>query len=279
MSKRAQQIQAPPWRNSAIIAAAARLGKRFEDIVGREHIAKNGLRFDELYEKLLYPKFSVELYEGIDLGVASDGRKILGSFNILENTACVDLILEPSKKDPRRVFTLYHEVAGHGVLQGKWLRKQLCNAAILSTDMSISSQAELRIERQANLFASYLAAPEWLIHYAIMKVFEPTRPFLFLGPCQYCLASNGWSDKKEVTDVYDLCRWIGSKVSQYFGGLSGEAIGYRIAETKWIDDRTDSLGRRSPNFFQQAYSEIPFKDERRNRLRRSREGDRMRVSK
>ena len=236
-------LPAPNWSRERIISAANRLTKEFEDRIGRDHIQSQGQRFEEVHEKLLYPKFGIHLSEGHKLGFDSSGQKILGVYDIRENTAKLDEVLDRARNDARRVFTLYHEVAGHGALQGKWLRAQLHELEFLEvTDISISEAAEMKLELQANLFASHFAAPAWLVNFAVKKIFKRAAPFEYTGPCEYWLTTaGGLSIRKYVTDVYDLCGWIGSKIDQFFGGLSGQALGYRLVDCGWINDKTGTL--------------------------------------
>ncbi|MGD0460962.1 MAG: hypothetical protein ABSB74_00595 [Tepidisphaeraceae bacterium] len=236
------KVIAPNWTKEEIVAAAGRLGKQYEDIVGRDYILMNGLHFDDVYEKLLFPKFNIDLYEDDDLGKDADGNQLLGRYDVADNAAHLDRSISREANDPRRIFTCWHEVAGHGALQGSWLRKQLRLTgefeSIDVTEFSLSASIERRLEWQANLFASRLAAPDWLVNYAIRKTFRPNRPFIFYEPCIYWLDVQGLAIRKFIVDPGDLCGWIGSKISGYFGGLSGEAIGYRIANLGWVQDRT-----------------------------------------
>ena len=235
-----KQISAPRWTNGKIVDAAQRLMVQYESIVGRDYIKKEGLHFDHFYERVIFPKFNISLYEDEDLGVDADGRKLLGRFDIRGNVAHLDQAISRESKDPRRIFTCWHEVAGHGVLQGEWLRNQLdpssgC-AFIDVTEYSLSPYDERILERQANLFASHLAAPGWLIKHAIEKIFRPNGPFVFKEPCNYWLDVQGLGTNGYVVDAGQLCQRIGSKISGHFGGLSAEAIGYRIAELGWVRD-------------------------------------------
>jgi hypothetical protein len=237
------QLGAPRWTKQQIVGAAARLMAKYEEIVGREYITHNGLHFDDVHEKLLAPQFRVDLYEDEDLGEDDDGRKILGRYDVRKNAAHLDRVISRESGDRRRIFTCWHEVAGHGVLQGTWLRKQLEQIGmgyefIDVTEWSLSADAERILERQANTFASHLAAPGWLINYAINTTFRPNRKFIFTGPCKYWLDVNGLRISKYVVDADDLCGWIGAKISGFFGGLSAEAIGFRIAAVGWVRDLT-----------------------------------------
>jgi len=234
-----KRISSPRWSEVAIKSAAGRLIAQYELLVGRDHILKNGLHFDDVYEKLIYSRFGVELYEDDDLGSDTDGQKVLGRYDVRANTAYLDQVVSRESGDPRRAFTCWHEVAGHGVLQGAWLRKRLDTSGIVAIDVtekSMSADTERSIERQANVFASHVAAPDWLINYAVNTTFRPNRRFIFKEPCIYCLDVHGLPLKKYIVDAGDLCGWIGSKISGFFGGLSAEALGYRLSELGWVRD-------------------------------------------
>ena len=67
-----------------------RLGKQYEDIVGRDYILTNGLHFDHFYETLLFPKFKTDLYEDCDLGKDAEGNQLLGRYDVQQNAAHLD---------------------------------------------------------------------------------------------------------------------------------------------------------------------------------------------
>lgn len=233
-------LSAPRWSRKTIVEAAHRLTARYEAIVGREHILRDGLHFDDFYERVIFPEFRVSLYEDEDLGLDDDGRKLLGRYSVRANAAYLDRAISRDSGDPRCIFTCWHEVAGHGVLQGKWLRERLesdeVDQFVDVTERSLSPHAERLLEFQANLFAAALAAPHWLVNYAINTTFRPTRPFVFREPCIYWLDVHGLRIRKYIVDAGDLSGWIGSKITGFFGGLSAEAVGYRIAELGWVRD-------------------------------------------
>jgi hypothetical protein len=106
-----QTLLAPNWKNGDIIAAAERLGKQYEDIVGRDYILANGLHVNHFYETLLFPKFKINLYEDWDLGQDAEGNKLLGRYDVQENSAYLDRAISRESEDKRREFTCWHEVA------------------------------------------------------------------------------------------------------------------------------------------------------------------------
>jgi hypothetical protein len=166
---------------------------------GKRDLVKNGLQFDRVYEEVIYPNYGIGLDEETDLGFDDAGRKIFGYFEPGENKAYIDLSL---RKDPRREFTRWHEVAGHGILQGAWLRKLMSRGVTTEDDLAPGTINVL--ERQANLFAANAAAPLWLVDAMIVRVFRPTKPFFYPGPCGYWLDANGWSRQYHILSFDDL---------------------------------------------------------------------------
>jgi hypothetical protein len=234
-------IRPPPFSQAEILERAGRLIDQYCAIVGRSELFRWGLHFDDVFEQAIYPLYGIQLDESRDLGTdPQTGKKTLGEFLPEENIAFIDRSL---KDDPRRIFTLWHEVAGHGVLQGQWLRDQLRklrvrHRRIVTTEDSLSPAAIDMLERQANLFASHAAAPEWLLHAVIVKVFRPTKLFVYIQPCTYWLEVHGRKCRYFVDSVDHLCALIAWKIQPHFGGLSKEALGYRIKESGWIADRS-----------------------------------------
>lgn len=227
-------IKPPQFTNEQIEARAEQFVEEFTTILGgKRNLVLNGLRFDPVYEEVIYPNYGIALDEGKELGFDDDGRKILGYFEPSENKAYIDVSL---KNDPRREFTRWHEVAGHGVLQGPWLRKLTSRA--VTTEDDLSPETIKVLERQANLFAANVAAPLWLVDAMIVRVYRPTKPFIYLGPSGYWLETNGQSRRYHIFDFDDLCQTIAWSLQPYFGYLSKESLGYRVRETGWVVDRT-----------------------------------------
>ena len=75
-----------------------------------------------------------------------------------ENTALVDSKLLKAR-DPRTAFTQWHETAGHGVLQGDFLRKIAGKYPKLNMTEKSMNLIKNAFERQANTFAANVAAP------------------------------------------------------------------------------------------------------------------------
>jgi hypothetical protein len=231
------KIKPPPYSSEQVVKQAERLIEDFRAIVGRSWLLHHGLRFDDVYEQVIYPKYEIELDETKDLGFDEAGKKILGAFDVSNNVAFIDVCL---KGDPRRVFTQWHEVGGHGVLQGQWLRDQLPRSGrrIITTEASLSANAISVLERQANLYASHAAAPSWFVDAVIGKVFRPTKPFLFFGPCRYWFEVNGIKSGYVAAAFEDLCQLIAWKIQPLFGRLSKEALSYRVKDSSWLVNKS-----------------------------------------
>jgi len=202
------------------------------------------VNFDHVYEHYIYPEYDIVLIDDHDLGYDENGVKILGSFDPQANRAYVDASLQPEYKDPRRVFTCWHEVGGHGVLQGDWLRQELARlrhaTRVVTTAESISPNTAIALERQANLFAAHAAAPTWLVKLAMKETFALTRPIRYVHPARYSLNVGGTTVFAEIDDFDHLCRQVAHHIKWRFGGLSLEALGYRIAELRFVVDASVS---------------------------------------
>ena len=234
-----QQIQAPKFTNAEIIKRAEELTKRWARHVGPD-IGLVLTSFDAIYNEIIYPEYEIKLKENCDLGFDEEGVKILGEYDWMENVAYIDQAINEETSDPRRAFTLWHEVGGHGVLQGDWLRKEQSrvsgNHRLVTTELSIKNQTIDVLERQANLFAANAGVPLWLLEYRMRQVYRPTRPFRFIGPSRYCLDVNGRCRYGDVSTFDDLCRFIAYYVKSSFGGMSSESIGYQVAKTYLVRD-------------------------------------------
>ena len=237
-----QSTPAPPLTHDEIMRRADAILSKYEAAVGRDSIIRDGMRFRDLYESVVYPDYEIELVEGVDLGVDADGYKILGVYDVEANTAFIDACIGPDSGDPRRTFTLHHEVLGHGVLQGAWLRKRLTDEErspfVVTTEHSLSPRTIRELERQANAFAARTSAPPWLLDVAVFECFRPTKAFIYLGPTQYWLEAYGISRPYQVESLHDLCRCMALQVRRRFDDLSTESLAYRIADSSWVHDRT-----------------------------------------
>src|SRR3954469_8438259 len=105
---------APSFTKQEIVGQAEELTKEFyRSFWGPEFDTKLiGINFDVVFETLIYPKYEIALVEDQDLGFDESGEKSFGKFDVEENTAYIDVSLRPELKDPRRIFTCWHEVGG-----------------------------------------------------------------------------------------------------------------------------------------------------------------------
>lgn len=241
-TQKLRPISAPDLSRPEIISRADVLSRRFSAIKTVEWILQNGYFFNDLYEHVIYPDYEIEIVENARLGVASDGLKILGQYGPVESCALLDETIGVRSGDRRRVFTIYHEVGGHGILHGEWLRSQLLDGrragSLVTTNATLTGGVHGRLERQANLFAAHLAAPRWLLRIVMKKLFDLRNPYRYTGPGTYGMWC-GRSDVKVRIDTFDeLCRFMASKIRHRFGCLSAEALGYGIKECGLVVDCT-----------------------------------------
>ena len=252
---------------SEIQERAEQLTLAYAEQVGLE-VARLGINFQVVYEEVIYPDFGIELQEGLDLGFDDSGKKLFGRFLPMENIVQIDRIISDDPKHPQRAFTYWHEVGGHGVLQGDWLRKQLKlhggSSCIATTEDSLSFDVISALERQANVYAARAGAPNWLLYHVVNETMDLSRPIRYIGPSKYTLQIQGRTETVNVKSFEHLCWIIGKQIQFRFGWLSAEALGYRIAETSMVKDFTNSpfklnrvaTGRRSIPIFAAPVAEI-----------------------
>lgn len=254
-------------KTSEIQERAEQLTLAYAEQVGLE-VARLGINFQVVYEEVIYPDFGIELQEGLDLGFDDSGKKLFGRFLPMENIVQIDRIISDDPKHPQRAFTYWHEVGGHGVLQGDWLRKQLKlhggSSCIATTEDSLSFDVISALERQANVYAARAGAPNWLLYHVVNETMDLSRPIRYIGPSKYTLQIQGRAETVNVKSFEHLCWIIGKQIQFRFGWLSAEALGYRIAETSMVKDFTNSpfklnrvaTGRRSIPIFAAPVAEI-----------------------
>ncbi len=236
------QISAPPFSPLHIQRTAETLTDRFlrEFWASDFHPGVFGISFDVVYEHLIYPEFGIHLEEDCDLGFDEKGEKIFGSYDPISNTASIDRILNG---DPRREFTVWHEVGGHGVLQGEWLRKQIAKIprnGIVSTELSLSPRVENLVERQANMFAACAGIPRRVLCGVLENVFDLEKPLVYRGRGKYTFVVNGHTQTRNILDFANYAWTIGSFISYRFGRMSAESIGYRLQQCRYVKDETAS---------------------------------------
>lgn len=224
----------PPISHSQVVLTSQNLVQQYVLLVGKEHILRHGMCFDTLYEEIIYPRYGIVLDESRDLGVDGKGTEIIGGYYPRENIASVDLKIG----DPRRTFTRFHEVVGHGVLQGRWLRENMENGRITTTADDLAHHETVdALERQANYCAALTAAPDWLVDAAIALAFRPTKFFVFVRPSEYSLNPvRGAPMRSRIADFPELCRNIARFIQPWFDGLSVESLGYRVQKSRLVRD-------------------------------------------
>ena len=244
-----QQLQAPYFRKVDIARRVKGLHDGYFNVVGNEQ-RRLGINFDHIYNEYIYPELGIQLVEDVDLGYDESGEKILGLFQPNENIAFIDRMLKQTD-DPRRTFTCWHEVGGHGILQGEWLRTQLAvddrYDSIVTTAQTLSPKVEGVLEVQANIFAGLAAAPDWLVDHAIMTMFRLSRPKRYVGSQRYSFDVLGTTYTRHVSSFDEFCQQIARPIQRFFGRLSVEALGYRVAESRCVFDATKT--RMPPNGF------------------------------
>ncbi len=194
------------------------------------------MRFDDIYLTVARPDYGVDLVEMQRLGT-HNGAKIFGVYTAGKNVALIDECIGPDSGDPRRIFTLYHEVFGHGVLQGRYIRTQMIDAlsaGIVVTAASLEAGMERRGEWQANRFGAAVGAPMALVEAAIQLRLGIRQPVVFAGPGTYWIRRDGRDCRFEIIDFDQFCKIIAGAIHDLFGGLSVTAISYRVAKSRFV---------------------------------------------
>jgi hypothetical protein len=197
--------------------------------VGDEHVARVGIDFDEAYDALIYPKHEIMLVKNEYLGCDDDGCPILGEFIPRDRVALIDKTLF-DEGDPRRVFTTVHEVVGHGVLQGDWLRRKAGKYPKLHSTQESMSLIGNTFEWQANTMATNFIAPLPFVQYLYEKVCQTKRKVRYAGPGRYCLYMFGKDMYVNVGSAEELAWVMAKRMKHYFWGLSAESLAYRLRE-------------------------------------------------
>lgn len=222
-----------PMSKMQIVAKADRLWEEYIKEVGWGYVIRNGIKFDDVYEALIYPKYEVIVNKNENLGVDDSGELILGQFLPKENTALINSQLFETK-DPRLVFTEWHEAAGHGILHGAFLRRCSSKLSRLNTtERNIDTflkHFENSFERQANIFAANIAAPRVLVACIYLKIFDMKNRLKYRGSGYYTFSVNGHNFKWFIDSPFDLAYQMSRFMKHYFGGLSVETLAYQNLE-------------------------------------------------
>lgn len=232
-----QLPQVAPMSELQLLHKAHEIWLKFVRAVGPEYILNHGVDFDELYDSVVYPEYEIELVRNENLGVDDEGTRILGKFLPKDNTALVDKKLFETE-DPRRVFTQCHEVLGHGILHGPFLRKNAHKyARLYSTEKAVGlAQSTFdwkkfnTFEWQANTFAANVITPKNYIWCLCIKLFGMKHKINYIGPTKYCLYFNGKDSFVNVGSPYQLAWQIAKRMKGYFWGLSTESLSYSVLD-------------------------------------------------
>ena len=179
------------------------------------------LNIDELYESTIYPAYELKFRKGIDLG-GEDDSKVLGKWITDENTALIDRSISPPNRDARYAFTIGHEF-GHGVLHSE--------QRTLFRDTSATvfgGKAHGPLEVEANLFATHLLMPGWLVRQQFQNCYRPNRPVAYLGPGRYTLDAFGYCHPRTVRTLDEFCRAMARPLQIFFYGVSKQSLGIRL---------------------------------------------------
>jgi hypothetical protein len=227
-----------------IVAIAEQLSRSYAWLHGDFPANYFTIGFDHMYDTLIYPKYGISLEEGDDLG-EHNGEKVLGYYDANANTIALDSILN-DKSDlvsAKKVFTSWHEL-GHALLHGSWLRAhpgRYADGRVITVESGILPETVDRFERQANLFASHAAVPQWFLDFVLESTFRLTRPIRYVGPARYWLEVWGCKKICPVSRFQELCVDIAYQIRRRFGGLSIEALSYRVRASRWVVDVTESV--------------------------------------
>lgn len=209
--------------------------------VGRSYLVRSGLQFELLYERVIRPEYGIRLVENADLSSLCDRKGALGAYCPDLNEAQIDRSMSPDSGDRRRAFTLYHEVCGHGVLQGDWLRAQASGqeeSGLVESDETLDPRTLITLERQANAMAAYSAAPMWLVEMRLVYRLRQTQIFVYRGPGAYYLGAPGRLERYEVASFEDYARNLAVLIKHWLGGLSAQALGYRVQRSSIVANAT-----------------------------------------
>jgi hypothetical protein len=233
-------VGAPPLSHKEVVDRAEAFAERFllDFWKGRVNPKLVGISFDAVYEHVIYPEYNIVLIEDLDLGCHPSGEKIWGKYEPHSNTAYVDCSL---RNDPRREFTCWHEVGGHGILQGDWLRSRAITVgAVVTTQSTLSPLTVNALERQANIFAAHAAVPTKLLAHVWVEMFDPDGPMEYRGPGPYTFHVNHRVVRREIEDFNHYAWTAASFLRRRFGWISAECISYRLQDIKVIKDCTVS---------------------------------------
>lgn len=215
-----------------------------------QDIMECGVVFDLIYDEYFYPEFGVILRE------QELPEDVLGQYIPDCNTAYID----PSLKDnARKAWTQFHEVVGHGILQGDWLRKRFPGRVLTESPETLSDTSRSKLEIQANKFAALVAMPMNLLHEFSCRRFRLARPIRFIGPSSYTLDICGFTRNVRANSYEAMCRIVAYHIKDRFGGLSTEAISYRVMRSGIVENHWEEspAATQRPKPLETAKQQVP----------------------
>lgn len=235
-----------PMSEQQICQRAHKLFWDYVREVGESYIMRVGIDFDDVYDSIIYPNYEICLDTSIDLDVDDRGDEILGQFLPEDNTVLISSRLI-ARNDPRRVFTTLHEVVGHGILHGNFLRKNSKNYPNLYSTEESMKLIENTFEGQANAMAVNFLSPEGFVLALYRKVFGTWRKINYIGPGRYNLYVNGVDCSVWAASPYQLAWAVAKRIKHYFWGLSTESIMYRVLKVAIERNGHNNRDFSSPN--------------------------------
>lgn len=259
MSDRKPLPQAPLISRKDIIESAELISQKFAKIRGRHPAHLFTINFELIYEDCLYPEYEFDFDDDCDLGCDEDGEQIYGAFEPESNCICVDRSLNNPAEllGRKKTFTIWHEV-GHAILHRGWILSQARQRGIkrlTDTELSIEPDVESNLERQANLFAGRAGAPTWFLDYVLSETFSlRTRQLRYTGPGRYGFYVRGFDTQYSISSFAHFCAVAAYHVRDRFGGLSVEALSYRVAESRLVLDLGPKPSKGKPFRFHRSAS-------------------------
>lgn len=220
---------------------------RFEQVVGSQTIAAEGFAFSLFYEQYAKPLLGVRLIDGVDIDQPDDGSEVLGRYIPSLDLIQISTIVGPGSADPRRAFTLWHEM-GHAILHSYFKDRRLLGRETQSPRSTTSDHAAGRCngdaEWQANVIAGMLGAPARWLRFAVYTALNCDKSIIFTSPTTYTIGrdhcSRVWCDS-----VDELAEAVARRIALRFGGLSVQSIAIQLKEERFVCS-ADTLCRRSP---------------------------------
>lgn len=230
-----------------IVQIAEDISRVYAMLHGKTNSNLFTINYEHVYDTLLYSQYGISLEEGDNLSEGDD-EIVFGYYDIFTNTVALDAVVCDLNNplSSKKAFTFWHEV-GHAFLHSEWLKSQIANypnGRVITTESAISRETSDRLEKQANLFASHAAAPTWFLNHVIETTFGLNHAICYRGPYKYQLYPWGVKKQFQINSHHELCRAIAYNIRHRFGGLSVEALTYRVAaESKWVKD---ACGQETP---------------------------------